>query len=399
MLLNLIAFAANLALAVKLGVPAGRFLVGGDPVAIEKAGGVTAPDLIRDEWWRLVTAAFLHYGLFHLISTLLSLYFLRRTEALWGSGRFAVLYLMAGAGGMAGALIYDPGALPNPPPLAGASGAVCGVLAALGAWLLLNKEHLPPQDVRQKTQEFVFISLLTVATSLLPGVSWPAHLGGALIGFVTAYLLHVHRHGTPGRKAVATLQLALMPLIFVFGVGAVAEQDPRWRRFVKQEERKQAKADFAEFKKFAVGLVDPVAKEFDDLNKKLPAGPAADDRKDFKPQLGEVRGRAADAAAKLRERDDAPDAAARLRDAGLAPGGRRRGVRRRPRRQGRRPRPPLRPEAVDRRRDALGSREEVADLTGSAALRVAASRSRGRHPFERLAGADTRSAERRVGVH
>jgi membrane associated rhomboid family serine protease len=81
----------------------------------------------HDEWWRLMSAAFLHYGPFHLAMNMYSLYFAGSIlEQLIGRWRFALLYLVSGLAGSAGALYWSPNSM-----TVGASGAIFGVLGAL----------------------------------------------------------------------------------------------------------------------------------------------------------------------------------------------------------------------------------------------------------------------------
>src|ERR671936_2217443 len=61
------------------------------------------------QYWRLLTAAFLHYGPFHLLMNMLALYwFGSLLEQRIGSGRFLMLYLVSGLAGSAGALLWSP---------------------------------------------------------------------------------------------------------------------------------------------------------------------------------------------------------------------------------------------------------------------------------------------------
>jgi membrane associated rhomboid family serine protease len=90
-------------------------------------GDGTPAGIDHGEWWRLITAAFLHYGPFHLAVNMFSLYFagtfLEHVVDRW---RFALLYLVSGLAGSAGALVWSPHAI-----TVGASGAIFGVLGAL----------------------------------------------------------------------------------------------------------------------------------------------------------------------------------------------------------------------------------------------------------------------------
>jgi membrane associated rhomboid family serine protease len=57
------------------------------------------------EWWRLITAAFLHYGPLHLGMNMLVLWFIGPPlEEYFGHGRYALVYLVSGLAGSAGAL-------------------------------------------------------------------------------------------------------------------------------------------------------------------------------------------------------------------------------------------------------------------------------------------------------
>jgi membrane associated rhomboid family serine protease len=81
----------------------------------------------QGEWWRLVTSTFLHYGPLHLAMNMYSLFFAGSIlEHVIDRWRFALLYLVSGLCGSAGALVLSPQGL-----TAGASGAIFGVLGAL----------------------------------------------------------------------------------------------------------------------------------------------------------------------------------------------------------------------------------------------------------------------------
>jgi len=237
--LNLIAFGISIAVAIRSGVPMGKFLGGGDGEAMQKVGAITAADLAHGEWWRLLANCFLHFGLLHLTLNMFSLALLRRVEALWGSGRFLLLYLSCGLCGSCAGAYYFPGDLVNIVYLAGASGALWGVMASEAIWIVLNRSHLPADEVRRWNQQLFFTLLLNVGVSMLPHVSAAAHVGGGVAGALSALLLQMHRYGSPARKTLAGLGLALVPTLFLLGLATAFDRDPRLQPFVMAEYREQ----------------------------------------------------------------------------------------------------------------------------------------------------------------
>src|SRR5688572_24481912 len=97
-------------------------------------GVLAAPLVDQGDWWRLITAAFLHYGPIHLAMNMLGLWwFGGAVEQVLGRGRYLLLYLVSGLAGSAGALILSPNAL-----TVGASGAIFGIL---GAAFVLDRQR------------------------------------------------------------------------------------------------------------------------------------------------------------------------------------------------------------------------------------------------------------------
>jgi membrane associated rhomboid family serine protease len=238
--LNLAAFAVSFAVAVRsVGVDPMRFLGSGDAIALHKVGAVTAPDLARGEWWRLVTNCFLHYGLFHLALNMFTLSLVRRVEVLWGSGRFLVLYLICGVCGSCVGIYYYPGDARHVVYLAGASGALWGVMTSEAAWLVINYSHLPPAEVRAWLNQIFFALLVNLGVSMLPGVSAAAHLGGGAAGVLTAGLLQAHRFGPPSRRSVASVMLALLPGLFLLALSLGFEYESRLQPFVRDVHREK----------------------------------------------------------------------------------------------------------------------------------------------------------------
>ncbi|HEY7397394.1 MAG TPA: rhomboid family intramembrane serine protease [Gaiellaceae bacterium] len=130
------------------------------------------------EWWRLVTAAFLHYGPIHLGLNMLALYFGGTVlEQVIGHWRFALLYVASGIAGSAGALIVTPNS-----PTVGASGAIFGVFGALFA---LERRGI----IQSNGQILALIVINLVFTFAVPGISIGGHVGGLIAGFVLMYAM------------------------------------------------------------------------------------------------------------------------------------------------------------------------------------------------------------------
>ena len=105
--------------------------------------GAVVPGLVLEggEWWRLLTAAFLHFGLIHIGVNMMALRNLGGlVEEACGGGKALALYLLAGAAGSAAGVVAHVlkphlGLAAAPYCAAGASGAICGwagLVAALG---------------------------------------------------------------------------------------------------------------------------------------------------------------------------------------------------------------------------------------------------------------------------
>ncbi|WP_437228135.1 rhomboid family intramembrane serine protease [Planctomicrobium sp. SH661] len=139
------------------------------------------------EWWRMITAAFLHFGPIHLTMNLLGLLVLgRRVEMSWGSGLLIVTYLTAAVGSIGLAPYFiEPVPLLEQNVLVGASG---GVMGLLGGLLIQSLIDLIRGRTLLGSREFM--SLLVVVLIQMafdantPNVSSEAHLLGMTIGIL-----------------------------------------------------------------------------------------------------------------------------------------------------------------------------------------------------------------------
>jgi membrane associated rhomboid family serine protease len=156
------------------------------------------------EWWRLVSAAFLHYGPFHLAMNMFSLYFAGSIlEQVVGRWRFALLYLVSGLAGSAGALYLSPDKL-----TVGASGAIFGVLGGL---LILERRG----NIATGGQVLGLIILNLVLTFAISGISIGGHIGGLIAGILVMLAFTRFRRST-GISIAAAVAVAAVALAVAY---------------------------------------------------------------------------------------------------------------------------------------------------------------------------------------
>jgi membrane associated rhomboid family serine protease len=165
------------------------------------------------QYWRILTAGFLHASLIHLALNMLSLYFVGRVlEPAIGHLNFAAVYLTSLLAGSFGALLFEPGV-----PTVGASTAIFGIFGAL---IVVAQDRRIP-IWQSGLGPILAINLLFTLT--VSNISVGGHLGGLFAGFLTGWAV-VQFAEHRGEKAIALTCCAVLALISVVGAIAVAGQ-------------------------------------------------------------------------------------------------------------------------------------------------------------------------------
>ena len=147
------------------------------------------------DWWRLATSMFLHASVIHLGMNMLFLWWIAApVEQAIGRARFALLYVVSGLSGAAGALL-----LTNPLQYTvGASGALFGIL---GAAFVFERQR----NYVLGGGALTIIVLNLAFTFAIPGISIGGHIGGLVGGALCALALSRlgKAHAAYGRPGVA----------------------------------------------------------------------------------------------------------------------------------------------------------------------------------------------------
>lgn len=163
---------------------AGVFNPDGD-VAI-RWGSNYGPLTMGGQWWRLLTANYIHFGILHIALNMWALYQSgRMAERLFGSARYTLLYVFAGICGSIASLWWNP--VVNG---AGASGAIFGVFGGLLAFVIHPRNRVPQEvmvEHRNSTIGFIAYSLFYGVAHA--GIDNAAHVGGLVSGFAMGLLL------------------------------------------------------------------------------------------------------------------------------------------------------------------------------------------------------------------
>lgn len=136
------------------------------------------PLTLDGEPWRLLTSTFVHIGILHILCNMVVLSRVGTTcEMLYGRMKYAVLYLLTGiAASVCSLMVHaDSGS-------AGASGAICGLIGAYSAFILMHKKDIEPKVFVESMKQIGVYLAYCVIYGLMIRADQAAHLGGLLAG-------------------------------------------------------------------------------------------------------------------------------------------------------------------------------------------------------------------------
>lgn len=165
-------------------------------------GADFGPRIAAGEWWRLVSAAFIHIGAIHLLVNMIALRSLAVVERLFGSSGFLFIYFASALGASVTSVLWRPANIS-----AGASGALFGLLGALLAFFLMHRRFMAPEVFRPMIRSILFTIGINVVFGLsVRFVDNAAHFGGFATGFAAGLCLN--RELLPAAAGSATVLVA-----------------------------------------------------------------------------------------------------------------------------------------------------------------------------------------------
>lgn len=175
-------------------------------------GAQYGPFVDQGEWWRIVTAMFMHGGFLHLAFNMYALYILGSyAEGIYGSYRFLSYFIITGIAGNVATHYFYHDSLS-----VGASGAIFGLVGALFA---SGFRKDTPFFLKPITGSALLpMIIINIALGFIPGsgINNAAHIGGLLTGMLLGYAIPVYSSYRAERfwKTLATLLLILVVISF-----------------------------------------------------------------------------------------------------------------------------------------------------------------------------------------
>ncbi|HLR01138.1 MAG TPA: rhomboid family intramembrane serine protease [Virgibacillus sp.] len=163
-----------------------------------------------NEWWRIVASMFLHIGLVHLVMNMIALYYLGSiVERIYGSGRFLIIYFLAGIGGGLASFLFPINVS------AGASGAIFGLFGAL---LFFGANY---KDIFFRTMGrgvVLIIGINIIFGFSTPDIDMAAHIGGLVTGFIVSAIVFVpHKEHKIFQAGATVLYVLLVIAMIIIG--------------------------------------------------------------------------------------------------------------------------------------------------------------------------------------
>ena len=198
-----------------IGEVAGGAGLGGGGLSASRLfddGALRAAEVANGDYWRLLSAGFLHASPFHIFFNMFALWILgTMLEPAIGTVRFGLIYFVSLLAGSFGALIVTPDSY-----TVGASGAIFGLMGA--ALVVLRNRGVNPME----SGLGLWIGLNLLLTFTISNISIGGHIGGLIGGSLAALVLFEGPDLLRIPPPVANVLCAALGVVAVVGSIAVA---------------------------------------------------------------------------------------------------------------------------------------------------------------------------------
>ncbi len=141
--------------------------------------------VLKGEWWRLLTAMFLHGGMTHILMNMFSLYLIGRGVELYFERKaYISIYLFSGLLGGLASLYMHPNSVG-----VGASGAIFGIFGALAGFFLAHRNKIEEHSKAFMKDFGIVLGLNLVLGLSIPSIDVSAHIGGLVIGLIGGFVI------------------------------------------------------------------------------------------------------------------------------------------------------------------------------------------------------------------
>ncbi|SHH15628.1 rhomboid family intramembrane serine protease [Thermosipho atlanticus] len=174
-------------------------------------GAQFGPLVSGGQWYRLITAMFVHGGFLHLLFNMYALYYLGRiVEGIYGTDKFLSFYFVSGLIGNIATQLFYYNSLS-----VGASGAIFGLVGVLFA---AGFRKDTPYILKPLTGTvFLPMILINILFGFMPGtnINNAAHIGGFLTGMILGYLIPLRDYSLKSRKIWRNLRIIFVATIII----------------------------------------------------------------------------------------------------------------------------------------------------------------------------------------
>lgn len=189
-------FLTALILSNKLTGSSGGFSINGG--VLEYFGAKSHLQIVvNGQWWRLITAGFLHGGIIHILMNSWVLFDLgAQVERVFGTSRYLVIYLVSSVGGFYLSFLMSYSLS------VGSSAALAGLIGAMMAFAKRTNQTMVWSFYMR------WVIMIAAIGFLIPGIDNWAHLGGIITGGAIGWFAastHVNRDIESLWKSAATL--------------------------------------------------------------------------------------------------------------------------------------------------------------------------------------------------